>query len=251
MKNTSSQWNILFLSTLMGIAVWIACPSVEAYIPSTTTTPFPINDYQAQYQVSWHGLYSGASTHKLKRQPNGQYLVESRTDPKLHFLPFHYFESSQFTWKDGKILPQRYTYNIQEGKKHRVGNVNFDWPSKTISNYTIPHPWIAEIPDDIHDKLTQTLHLRFALKSGQKEYTYTVAERDKIKDYHFKIVGYERIKTKLGTLNTVKVETYSARKHKTTTWMATDMDYLPVRMEHERNGKVAATGEIQSWQKLG
>lgn len=252
MKQPQNHLTIMLLSFLMGSVIWAVSPHVHAQTASAAPTEaFPLPEYQAIYHVSWHGLHSGTSSHLLKKQSNGLYLVETQTHPKVQMLPFHYVESSHFSWQEGKIFPHQYIYNIQEGKKHKKGTVVFDWLANKISNTQLAQPWETEIPEDIHDKLTQTLQLRCALKSSETVFDFNVAERDKFKTYRFSVVGYERLKTKLGFLDTVKVENISRKGYKTTTWMAVDLDFLPVKMQQERNGKVAATGDIHSWQKLG
>lgn len=232
----------------MAILIWMASPSVKGYVKEELST-FPLPAFEAHYSVNWLGLYSGESVHKLQRSLNGNYHFETRTEPRLRFLPFHYVESSDFIWEDGKILPQNYYYNIQEGKRHKKGNVLFDWKSNKIVNAHIKSTWEAAIPDnnDIHDKLTQTLSLRQALIAGKSDLSYTVAEEDKLKNYAFTILGEERLETNIGFLETVKVENISRKGHRTIMWFAKKLDYLPVKMIQMRRGKQVASGEIISF----
>lgn len=239
----------MFFSTLIAILIWMASPSVKGFV-NTEPQALPLPEYEARYTVNWHGLYAGESVHKLHRRPDGLYHFETRTAPKLGFLPYNYRESSDFSFQAGTIKPHNYYYNIQEGTKHKVGNVSFDWQKNTLNNQQLPEPWITDMPKDVQDKLTHTLSLRQALKSGLPIPTFTVAEEDKIKDYSFKIVGEERLKTKLGTLDTLKVEHISRRGNRTTLWLAKNLDYTPVKMIQHRQGKVVAGGEILSFTPL-
>lgn len=239
----------LFFSGLLAILIWMSSPSVKASLTvGQSDTPFPFSEYEARYTINWHGLYAGASTHKLHKRENGQYHFETRTEPHLHFLPFHYVESSDFSWIDGKILPDNYYYNIQEGKRHKEGSVLFDRQTQKIKQNRVSHQTLeAELIDGLQDKLTQTFSLRQALKNGDRSFTYPVAENDKIKEYTFKIVGEEKIQTKLGRLKVIKVEHLSRKGHRTVTWLAPQYDYLPVKMTQYRNGKQVAGGEILSF----
>ncbi|MFI4937541.1 MAG: hypothetical protein ACHQJ6_03405, partial [Candidatus Berkiellales bacterium] len=62
MKNRKSQLDFLFLSTLLAIVIWMASPSVKAK-PNPTPPPFPLQTYEARYEVSWHGIPAGTSLH--------------------------------------------------------------------------------------------------------------------------------------------------------------------------------------------
>jgi hypothetical protein len=226
----------------MAILIWMASPSVKGYVKEDTS--HPIMEYSARYSVNWHGLYAGESIHVLKKRPNGQYFFEAKTEPRLRFLPFHYTESSDFTWQSGQFIPQHYHYNIQEGKRRKKGNVNFEWKTHQLENRESPDHWKEAFSDGVQDKVTQALSLRYALKTGQNVVNYTVAEEDKFKVYTFKILGQEQLQTKLGTIETVKVEHISRKGHRTITWFAKKWDYLPVKMNQFRQGKLVASGEI-------
>lgn len=245
-----SQLNFIFFSTLIAILIWMASPSVKGFVNNDVQNSFPLPEYEARYTVNWHGLYAGESVHKLQRRADGQYHFETRTAPKLGFLPFNYRESSDFTYQGGKIKPHNYYYNIQEGKRRKVGNVSFNWQQNKLLNKELEEPWEMAIPTDVQDKLTHTLSLRQALISGKAIPTFTVAEEDKIKDYSFKILGEEHLQTKLGPMDTIKVEHISRRGNRTTLWLAKSLDYTPVKMMQQRQGKVVAGGEILSFTPL-
>lgn len=241
MKNKQNQLNYIFLSSLFVILIWMASTTTKANL---TPTPFPLKSYEAHYSISWFGIPAGESVHKLHQKTDGNYHFESRTLPKMQMLPYHYHESTDFAWKDGQIYPHNYHYNIKEGKRRKQGHVHFNWDKQTISNAKLKEPWQTEITEGIQDKLTQTLCLRQALKSGSKNLKYTVAEEDKIKDYDFVIVGSEKLKTKIGNFDTLKVEHVSRKGIRTTLWLAKKLEYLPVKMSQMRQGKVVASGEI-------
>jgi hypothetical protein len=215
-----------------------------SWLYSSMSYAFPIAPYEARYSVSYLGIPAGESVHILHEKADGSYHFESRTKPNMQMLPYLYHESTDFVFKENTVFPEKYSYNIKEGKRRKQGKVNFDWLNKTLSNKNLKDPWHAEITDGLQDKLTQTLCLRQALKSGSKTLSYMVAEEDKIKQYDFTILGEERLKTKLGTLHTVKIEHISRKGVRTTMWFAKQFDYLPVKMTQARKGKIVADGEI-------
>lgn len=229
----------------MAILIWISSPSVKAH-----SQKFPLAEYQARYELSWHGIPTGESVHRLYHLKDDQYRFESQSQPKIRAFPFFHFENSDFRWVDGKILPQHYTYNFREGKRRKSGKVSFDYAANKILNLALSEPWETDIPNNVQDKITQALSLRQALKTGSQAFTYTVAEEDKLKDYTFTILGDERLKTKIGLLDVVKVEHISKKGAKTTFWLAKKLDYLPVKMTQARKGRVVADGFILSFSPL-
>lgn len=246
MRNKNHSFNYLFFSTLLVVFIWMMSPSVKAHIAENSVA-FPFVQYEARYSISYFGIPAGESVHKLHQRQDGQYHFEARTEPNMQMLPYHYHESTDFAFEDGKFIPQNYYYNVKEGKRRKKGNVIFDRDSNTIRNKGLKEPWQTELTEGIQDKLTQTLCIRHALKAGTSDLNYMVAEEDKIKNYVFSIVGEEQLKTKLGSYRTVKVEHVSRKGIRTTLWLAKPLDYLPVKMTQMRQGKVVANGEIMTF----
>lgn len=81
----------------------------------------------------------------------------------------------------------------------------------------------------------------------RQDLVYIVAEETKILPYSFTILYEERLKTPLGLLNTLKTKHIDHKNQVTLTWLATDYEYLPVKMEHYRKGKKVGNGEIISY----
>ncbi|MNN37965.1 hypothetical protein D3C81_1519380 [compost metagenome] len=71
--------------------------------------------------------------------------------------------------------------------------------------------------------------------------SYQVIDGDEIETYDFRVLGEERVRTKAGLVDAIKVErvrdpTQSSRK--TVLWFAKDWDFLLVRLHQvEKDGK--------------
>jgi len=237
-------------STLLSIFIWLASPNIQAFVSKTTTKQnFPIAEYEAHYDIKYFGLKVGESIHRLHQREDNTYHFEARTTPVIQFLPYSYVESSDFTWKNGQILPQNYFYNIHEGKRVKKGNVSFDWVQRVVANNVSPKPWHEPLPDNIQDKVTQVLRLRYDLMQGNTDLSYTVAEDDEIKPYTFRIIGEEEVTTVLGTFTAIRVEHVHRKGHHTNTWFAKNLNYLPIKLNQIRKGRVVGTGEISLLKK--
>jgi hypothetical protein len=77
--------------------------------------------------------------------------------------------------------------------------------------------------------------------AGKQSMSYQVVDGDEIEVYDFRVLGEERVRTKAGLIDAIKVErvrdpTQSSRK--TVLWFAKDWDYLLVRLHQvEKDGK--------------
>jgi len=225
----------------LGILIFAYRSSCDA------TTPPTLQPYHASYEISWYGIPAGISYHSLQHRHDNEYHFEVKTNPKFTMLPYRYTEKSDFIFNDGRFIPQNYYYNVQEGKRKKLGHVVFDWNTKTLSNQRLEEPWQAELPEHAQDKITQTLSIRQALLKGENHFHYTVVEEDKLKEYRFTQLGEEPIKTKLGMISATKVEHVSLKGVRTTLWLSKQFDYLPIKMTQERHGKLVASGDILSY----
>lgn len=252
MKQQTPPLQFWFISTLIGILIWTASPSIKAYVKQSTspsnvaTQAFPFSEYEAQYSIKFHGVKAGESTHRLHKRPDGMYHFESKTTPIFDFIPYRYYESTDFVWEDNQFVPQNYFYDFHEGKRLKKGNVAFDWNNKKLFNKVSKEPWEAPLTDNIQDKLTQSLKLRYDLIHNQTNLVYNVAEDDEVKEYAFRILGEEKIETSIGTFIAVKVEHIHRKGHRTNTWFAKKLNYLPIKVTHIRKGRVVGQGEILS-----
>ena len=221
-----------------------------AGINSKPSDHFPIKPYEAEYVVSWHGIRGGESTHRFVAKADGEYQVTTVTAPYIKFLPFKYVEKASFTWQSGQVVPERYQYDLKEGRRHKQGTVVFDRNNNLVFNRISKEPWQEKMPDDVQDKLTHAVQLRIDLMNGKKDnLTYTVAEDDEIKPYAFELGETERVRTNLGIVNAQKVIHHHPHKkdRKTVMWLSIDHAYLPIKVEHYRDGDVAGSGIIKSY----
>lgn len=238
------------MSTLVAIIIWLTSPSINAHVnevksqSTQQSASFPLLEYEARYLIKFLGISAGESVHRLIQRNDGLYHFESKTDPKFDWVPYKYLESTDFSWEENTIKPQNYFYDIHEGKRSKRGNVAFDWEKNILTNMALKEPWEAVIPENVQDKLTQSLRLRYDLMRNQTNLVYQVAEDDEVKTYSFRILGDEEITTPLGTFITVKVEHIHRKGHRTNTWFAKRLDYLPIKINQIRNGRVIGQGEI-------
>lgn len=207
-----------------------------------------LKEYSARYAITFKGITVGNAQHQLKNTNNNDYYYHIKAEPSIRFLPYRYQESSSFTWSQAKLIESHnYFYDHQEGKRKKRGNVYFDYKNNMVINKTSNEPWEEKLVLPMFDKINHTLQLRYDLMHGKtKRLQYLVAEDDEVKPFKFRIIGYQKINTKLGSVDTVMLQHISRKKYKTTMWLAKKYEYMPVKIIQERKGKVAGKVEILS-----
>ncbi|HSS65950.1 MAG TPA: DUF3108 domain-containing protein, partial [Gammaproteobacteria bacterium] len=104
------------------------------------------------------------------------------------------------------------------------------------------------VPVDTLDKLGYMLVLMEDLKAGKRSVRYHIADgKNRMKVYKLKVVGEERMTTALGTVGVLKI--VRERKdddRETTIWVAPELDFMPVRIEHRERDDESVTISIRS-----
>jgi hypothetical protein len=199
----------------------------------------PLPDFSASYELRIGSLRIGSSTISLENGPDGSYLYESRRTPtqlvswlfkdKLH-------ETSRGTLAGNSVRPDKYHYR-RSGGRERTAELSFDWQTMTVSNQVEDSRWEMEIPAGTLDKLASQLAMMLALRAGETEITFNIADGGKLKEYRFRVVGQETLELPAGTFETVKItKLRKNKKRETYIWCAPALSYLPVRIwQREKN----------------
>ncbi len=212
--------------------------------PDLSASPFP-EEFTAWYKAS-KGMFSGETIVSIKADKDNRYTYESITKVTgmMSIFGGEIREKSVWEYTNGKIRPLRYSYNRSSGSKKRNAELTFDWNKNIVTNSIDSQPWKMTIKPDTLDKLVYQLVMMNDLQQGKKkELNYSIADGGKLKDYKILIMGEEKIETKLGELNTIKVVRIRG-KRTTTMWCAKKLGYLPVRIHHKKKGGGEHTADI-------
>lgn len=238
------SWPFLFFACFGLIIAWaINTPSHAAGLEDL------LQEYEAEYSISWMGVSVASSVHQLRALPNGQYFFEAEAEPFLTLLPYDYYESSLFSPSKTSITALKYVYDNQEGSRQKQGKLVFNWSAKQVSDHLPDNPWKETISLGTQDKYTHTLLLRHDLMIGKKALVYSVVDGHEIKTYTYEIVGTEDLETELGTFTTTKIQLVSGNRT-TVLWMAKDLNYLLVKLIQYRKGKKLLQGDIQRYEVM-
>ena len=198
-----------------------------------TQQPYP--EFTADYNATWTGGWFPINVdaqRSLRYQEDGTAVLTFEADSAIAGLK----EISTFRFLENTIQPLQYRYLRTGLFKEPDRNQLFDWSKKKIINGDNQTVFKGHWHDQVQDNLSYNIQASIDLKQGKTQFTYPVFDRSKVKDFNFQLIGFESLKTKVGTLRTVKVEQLEKKKNKKKTyiWFAQDYDYLLVRLEQKQ-----------------
>lgn len=218
---------------LRAVAAALALAAAGAYAE-------PIRPFTSVYKLEMAGLTIGTVERSLTRRPDGRYRYRSETGTKglaKLFFDDHLIEESLFEATATGFRPLRYTSRYTGHKGPSTVNVRFDWGRSKIKNQKNERRWQMPLSHAVFDKLLYQLAITYDLGAGRRELNYRILDGHEIKTYRFLDLGTERIETRLGSFDAVKIERRKENsKRRTTIWCAPRLGYLAVKLDN-RDGK--------------
>ena len=210
----------------------------------------PLKPFEAKYIVGNNLLTAAQATvaltgtgdtwiYSLSIAPTGLFKLSGKG--RIEEISTLNFADSQF---------QSLSYNHRQlGDEKRDVSASFDWENNQFTYQYRGEEHVEEFSEPVHDRLSITLTVRERLRSGFEELTFQVFDRGRIKSVGFKNEGTETLDTKLGKLDAYKIRSHNGggtRKRVTTTWYAPTLDFLPVKIEQHKEGKLIARLSIST-----
>jgi hypothetical protein len=195
--------------------------------------PYP--EFSADYNATWTGGWFPINVdaqRSLSYADDGTATLTFEADSAIAGLE----EISTFRFLDDTIQPLQYRYLRTGLFKEPDRDQLFNWQEKQIINGENQQVFEGHWHDQVQDNLSYNIQASIDLKQGKTQFNYPVFDRNKVKEFKFKMIGFESLKTKVGTLRTVKVEQIESKrsKKKTYIWFARDYDYLLVRLKQKQ-----------------
>lgn len=195
------------------------------------SSAFAMNPFQASYQFEYNGKNMGSATRTLsKTSTNGwKYVfaakagvIASATETSTFSLNGHQIVSNSFS-RTSKILVHSNTMSIK-----------FNPSAKTINTVKDKEKRSFAWKSGALDELNAELQIREDLKSAGLKSSYQLADAKEIESRKFVKSGSEKITTKYGAFDTIKVIIkHNKPGRETIFWLAPKLDYLPVKVTHQ------------------
>ncbi|MDG9928743.1 MULTISPECIES: DUF3108 domain-containing protein [Pseudomonas] len=197
-----------------------------------------LKPFSASYTADWKQVpISGTAGRSLKALDKDRWELNFEASMLVASLT----ESSTLRMENDEFLPLTYRFDRSGLGKAKQIELDFDWTQKQVLGNDRGDPVRFPLNRGIQDKSTYQLVLQHDVAAGKQSMSYQVIDGDEIETYDFRVLGPERVRTKAGLIDAIKVErvrdpTQSSRK--TVLWFAKDWDYLLVRLHQvEKDGK--------------
>ncbi|MGM0595207.1 MAG: DUF3108 domain-containing protein [Pseudomonadota bacterium] len=191
--------------------------------------------FDAKYEVEYNGFKVGEMRQSLKKRDDGTYLMQTEayaTGVAAWFARDRVIERSIWRYHEGVIRPLSYRYHYAGGRKKELEErLEFDWEAMKVNSSYKGREEQLPLSVGVYDKQLYQLVLRHELGQGKRRFEYAVADRGRLRDYHFELVGEEQIETPFGKMNAVKL-----RKEDAELWLLRAFDYLVARLEKSDDG---------------
>lgn len=211
---------------------------------TATAATLPMAPRSNQYEIEWNGISLGEGTISLTPVDDGCYDYVSTTDP-IALVRWTYGsprEQSRFCVVDGQVVAQQFEYSIAKRSKDGF-RLDFDWTNQRVRTLKGGVISEREVPKPSYDRFVIREAVRLWVirqQAGEApaEAEFTMVDDDRIKTYRFAVIGPETIETPADRIETIRVDRTDSAKRPSHYWMAPSLDYVPVKIEQLKNGKV-------------
>lgn len=218
-----------------------------------------LKPYSADYRFFYGSKDVGGSVISLKQEPNSWLLHAETTPEGLAALikSGTLVEDTQFVIQDDKIVPVYYKSETHDtkltfsGRKPTVKveeQINFDWQNNTATYFYEGKNKTMQMPEGsvTRQALSMALAYHFAGKGNAEvgdKVSLLFPDRQKNKEYTFEVKRHVILTTKAGKFDSYYVERDDGKRI-TAFWLATELNFQPVRFEKYKKGETKISSEI-------
>lgn len=229
--------------TALSLAI-MAGPTAGAQTPPAADAG--IAPFSARYQADWKSINVGTSDLELKQDTEpGRYLYTWTITARGIFRLYR-DEVTQKSWlrvNDDHVRPEK--YRAEDGSSSV--NLDFDWDAGHVGGTSENKPVDLKLKDGTQDLMSIQVEVMLDLKKGDLPKTFQIIDKDQLKEFIYTQEGTAKIRTALGQLDTVIVESRQAGNNRILRmWFAPSLGYVPVQAERTRDGKLEFAMRIKT-----
>ncbi len=221
---------IIILMVCFGVSASSAQPLINQ--PHLANSSIRQNEV-LEYGIKVRGVPAGSQTLQVngKKLLDGQevYHLKSVSKIKRFFSVFYPFSnrSESFVQSDS-LYPLHYTKKIRDGGYKGNIDVVFDWDNQVARIVKDQKKTEICILPGVQDELSMIYLLRIKELEVGQDYQFPFLSGDKTLKTTVEILRTERLKTVLGTLDTIVIKT---NPKNITIWLTNDNLRIPVKIE--------------------
>jgi len=233
---------VLQLALVLFTVTVLASPLAEAAAP---VDPAP---FSATYSARYRGFRMGNLRYALRSPEPGKFIYESRAEPRLIarlFVSDDAIERSVMHIDAAGVRPLQWFREDGKSGEKEDGVLTFDWEDGRVRGTVEEDPVDLPTEPGLQDSLSFLIAIQTALLRGHEPETFAMVDGDRIKHYHNTRLGMDKIKTEAGAFSAVIFEISRPGSDRVSrVWYAPSLDYLPIRAEQERDGRVESVLEL-------
>ena len=209
-----------------------------------------LQPFSISFKVTWHGMSAGHSKLELQRLAEGRWSYSSRSEAQGLFrlaLPSELKSRSEFSIKNGQIIPEHFTGDDGTDSKRRDQDLRFDWEKGRVTGIAETKPVDLPLQPGLQDGMSIQVALIHALLAGHPPSRFLMVDKTKIKEYLYTEEGRETIKTPHGPRQTVVYR--SSRPGSadgTLFWCDPEQGFLPLKVERRSGTNVEWSMTMES-----
>jgi hypothetical protein len=231
-----------------------ATAAPETVRGATSEAAAHLRPHVVTYRVAFKGMAAGDLQLELSRQAGDVWRYETRPQPS--FLARMVVSASSIergTFRLGADGVQPLTYSLDDGTAERGKDeaaFDYDRTAGRVRGYARGEALDLELVDGLQDPLSIRAAILLDLLRGRELGTYPMIDGRQVRNYVYRRVGTETLKTAVGTLETVVYtsarEGADARAKTWKYWYAPSLGWLPVRIQQIDKGQPRLAFEIRS-----
>lgn len=172
----------------------LAIPAVQAA---------DLQPFTASYTADWKQLpMSGSAERSLTKNGDGTWTLNFKASMMIASLT----ETSVILFEKDTLQPKSYTFERGGLGRAKKINLDFDQATKKVTGFENKDPVNVALQSGMLDKSTYQLALQRDVAAGKKSMSYNVVEGTDVDTYDFRVIGPEKVQTKAGSIDAIKVE---------------------------------------------
>ncbi len=236
----------------MNFRAWASLLTIMACVATWAEDTLPA-DFVARYDVQYSGANVAETTLSLTRQTDSAlHELRSVSEPRGLAALIRYgdvVEESHFQTREQQLIPVDYRFNDGTRKGKRNSTIFFDWEDASAqSTYKSENANFTLVGPEL-DRLLLQLRIMMDLRDERLAPSYSVIDRNEVKQYDFEVKGTEVLSTPAGQFSTVKIRRQRPGSSRATIiWAAVEKNYVPVKMVQtidERPNVVLSLTELE------
>lgn len=218
-------------------------------LPTPASADRPLTPHVAEYKIKV-SILSGKLRTEVKLTDAGYSAnsVLKAAGIASWFVRGDVTERSEFAIVEDGVRPLTYHSVDKISKDDKLMDFIFDWEENQVTGKIDGKDFVLHLEGPAHDRVSLQYELMLDLLNDSRTDEYTLVDDDEIKSLHVTYLGKESIKVPYGSFEAIKIQHRKEKSDRVTTlWCVEELDYLPVKIEQHRDGKLAVRAVLNKY----